>query len=323
MTDYTKRRICSVDELPVSLRSRKGWAELFDLQRSPEPHIHQIEPTNHCPYTCVMCPRSKKMTRKLGYMDMALYHRVIDEITTFSEPVRSKEIELFHFGESLLHPELSAMVAYGAERSLKMVLSVNAPHLSPEKSEELLAAGAYKIILSLDGYDEESYRAIRGKVADYQKAKRHIDHLLQEYALTSSRTKIILRMIQLKENMDYGEQFREHWEGKGVIVELREFFPWTENDLEGLGEYHRYPPFMPCPFPWQYIAIQWDGSVVPCCRDYNGENVIANVRESSLREIWNDEPYIQFRNKHADGDFSGNRICGECMKMYYTDGGAQ
>ena len=320
MFDYTKRKIRSVAELPSSLRSRSGWAEMFELQRSPEPHVHQIEPTNHCPYTCVMCPRSKKMTRELGYMDLDLYQKIVDEIATFAEPVRSREIELFHFGESLLHPELPAMVAYGSAHDLKMVLSVNGPHLTPEKSEQLLAAGAHKIILSLDGHDEESYRAVRGRLADYQKAVRHIDHLLEQHAETASHTKIVLRMIQLKQNMDYGEQFQEHWQQRGVTVELREFFPWTENDLEGLGEYHRYPPYMPCPFPWQYLVVQWDGSVVPCCRDYNGRNSIGNVQESTLRELWNSERYREFRNNHACGDLNARGICIECMKMYYTEG---
>lgn len=320
MFDYTKRKIHSVDELPSSLRSRQGWAELFALRRPSEPHVHQIEPTNHCPYTCVMCPRSEKMTRQLGFMEMDLYRKIIDEVATFSEPVRSMEIELFHFGESLLHPELPAMVAYGAQRGLKMVLSVNAPHLSPEISDQLLAAGAHKIILSLDGYDEESYRSIRGKVAKYDKAEMHINHLLEQHAKTASDTAIVLRMIQLKENMHYGEQFREQWEARGVTVELRAFFPWTESDLEDKGEYDRYPPFMPCPFPWQYVVIQWDGSVVPCCRDYNAENVIGNVADKTLREIWNSDGYKEFRHCHASGELDGNRICTECMRMYYTEG---
>lgn len=69
MIDYTQKRIEKVEDLPASFRSRAGWAELFELQRPSEPHIHQIEPTNHCPYQCIMCPRSTKMTRELGFME--------------------------------------------------------------------------------------------------------------------------------------------------------------------------------------------------------------------------------------------------------------
>ena len=253
-------------------------------------------------------------------MEMNLYKKIIDEIACFSEPIRSKEIELFHFGESLLHPELHEMVAYGSEKNLHMVLSVNCPHLTPPKADAILAANASKIILSLDGYDAASYRAIRGSSADYSQALKHIDHLLRQHAATSSKTEIVLRMIQLKENMDHGEEYRRKWEKRGVTVDLREFFPWTEKELKDLGEFNRYPPFMPCPFPWEYMAIQWDGSVVPCCRDYNGENILGNVTTQSLQEIWNSKPYEDFRTTHAEGAFLENRICTGCMDMYYSEG---
>ena len=129
----------------------------------PEPHLHQIEPTNHCPYTCVMCPRSEKMNRKLGFMEMDLYTKVIDEVAGYSDAARSKEIELFHFGESLLHPGIADMVGYAADRALPITLSVNAPQLNPDLAAELLSRGAHKIIISLDGTDKESYRRIRAR----------------------------------------------------------------------------------------------------------------------------------------------------------------
>ena len=50
--------------LPKALQTRAGWAQLFEHSRTEEPHIHQIEPTNVCPYTCIMCPRHNNMTRE-------------------------------------------------------------------------------------------------------------------------------------------------------------------------------------------------------------------------------------------------------------------
>ena len=84
-------------QLPDVLMSREGWSDLLEDQRTPEPRLHQIEPTNHCPYTCRMCPRTTLMTRPLGFMDFDLYRKVMEEVAGYSEPVRSREIELFHF----------------------------------------------------------------------------------------------------------------------------------------------------------------------------------------------------------------------------------
>ena len=305
---------------PAALSSREGWADFLELQRPREPHVHQIEPTNHCPYTCEMCPRTKHMTRSLGFMDLDLYQKVIDEVATFEAPVRSKEIELFHFGESLLHPHLDRMVAQAAGRGLHAVLSVNAPELVPAVAERMLASGPAKLIASLDGYDAQSYRQIRGNRADFAKAFANLQALARLVREHPTRTEVCIRMIRMHRNADHLARFQEEWEGLGLRVELRPFFPWTEKDLTGLGEVKKYPPFMPCPFPWQYLVIQWDGTVVPCCRDYNAVNVMGNVATQTLREIWNSPTYEAFRRQHRTGCFGGNTFCADCTDLFYDDG---
>jgi hypothetical protein len=32
-----------------ALLSRDGWSNFLESQMTEEPHLHQIEPTNHCP----------------------------------------------------------------------------------------------------------------------------------------------------------------------------------------------------------------------------------------------------------------------------------
>lgn len=315
-------RTIGMASFPSYLRSRSGWAELLELKRTAEPHVHQIEPTNSCPYSCVMCPRPTRMERGVGFMDFALYQKIIDEISGFPEQVRGKEIELFHFGESLLHPRLHEMAGYASDRGLKITLSVNAPELSPRRLEKLLENRPFRIIVSFDGYDEASYRRIRGRAADYGKAVENISYVagLLKSGRGLAGAGITLRIIRLNMNDGRIEGFRREWEDKGVPVEVREFFPWTEKELVTLGALRKYPPYMPCPFPWQYLAVQWDGTVVPCCRDYNGVNPMGNVRDASLREIWNGEPYSRFRGRHRSGEYGGNEFCKGCMEIFYTEG---
>ena len=304
--------------LPSGLHSRKGWAQLFELKRSPEPHLHQIEPTNHCPYSCIMCPRAKFMVRPKGFMDFALYQKVISEVAGYSSTLRNQEIELFHFGESLLHPQIAEMVGYASQKGLKPVLSVNAPQLSPEISEQLLKNKPHKIIISLDGFDEESYRTIRGENADYQKAVQCIDAFIRLYSRGFNATQLTVRMIRLHTNEDHRDEFISLWEKKGVQVELRDFFPWSSKELVGLGHFEKYAPYMPCPFPWKHLVVQWNGDVVPCCRDYNGVNKLGNVNHQSLKEIWNGSSYKAFRERMATGAIESS-LCAECMEIYYTE----
>ncbi|MEI6970371.1 MAG: AMP-binding protein [bacterium] len=304
---------------PGSLQSRDGWAEYLSARRTSEPHLHQIEPTNHCPYSCIMCPRSKLMTRKLGFMEMELFQKVMDEVAGYSEPVRSREIELFHFGESLLHPRIADMVAYASGLSLNVSLSVNAPHLTPEKAEMILASRPSRIIVSMDGTDSESYRTIRGPAADFTRATANIRHLAAAMKRQPAPTHVCLRMIRLKANEAHVDDFRRQWADLGFDVEIREFFPWTEKEMITLGEVEKYPPGMPCPFPWQYLVVQWDGTVVPCCRDYNGINALGNVHDSSLKSIWNGPAAAAIREQHRTGSYGSNELCKDCMAIFYTE----
>lgn len=247
---------------------------------------------------------------------MDLYRRVVEEIATFSPQVREKEIELFHFGESLLHPKLADMVQLGSARGLKITLSVNPPHLTPARATALLAAEPYKIIVSLDGNDAATYRQIRGRAARLDRAVQHLHRLMAIYRETGSRCQLVLRAIRMYENDGQIDAMRHRWEAEGFTFEDREFFPWTESDMTGLGDYRLYPRNMPCPFPWQYMVIQWDGSVVPCCRDYDAANVMGNVRNESLRDIWNGETYRAFRRQHETGVFGSNDFCRDCTAIY-------
>ncbi len=308
-----------IKQYPKALQSRKGWSKYFDLKRPKEPHLHQIEPTNYCPYSCIMCPRSDRMTRPTGYMDLDLYKKVIDEVDSFLEPVRSKEIELFHFGESLFHPDISKMISYASFKGLKIVLSLNSPQLTHDLGIQILKSNPYKIIISLDGYDSKSYKQIRGKAANYEKAVSNIEQFLSNRKIFASDSSVVIRMIKMKLNEHHTDTFKKTWTSKGVDVEIRPFFPWSEKELVELGEFEKLPPFMPCGYPWQYVVVQWNGDVVPCCRDYNAVMTMGNIRDNTLREIWNSVDYEALREQHRTGNYQNNSYCKDCMNIYYTE----
>ncbi|MEI6575301.1 MAG: SPASM domain-containing protein [Bacteroidota bacterium] len=313
-----KVRKLNQSELPSFLKSREGWGKLFEMKRSPYPHLHQIEPTNVCPYHCIMCPRGNEMTRKTGHMDFAVFSKVIEEVATYPDEIKRKEIELFHFGESLIHPLIAEMNEYASSKGLKTLLSVNAIELNQEIAHKLISGKAGKIIVSLDGFDAKSFQEIRGRKIDYDQA---IENIVQADSLIKSMkatTRLTVRMIALNQNMHMTEFFKDFWSSKNIEVEIRPFFPWGEKEMVKLGVYEKYPPFMPCPFAWQYLVVQWNGDVVACCRDYNAENLMGNVKDETLLQIWNGEKYAKFRSSMIAGEY-GNSICGPCMALYYTE----
>jgi radical SAM protein with 4Fe4S-binding SPASM domain len=258
------------------------------------------------------------MRRKKGYMDFNTYSKVINEVATYPDEIKRKEIELFHFGESLLHPQICEMNELASSKGLNTVLSVNAIELTKTIAENLIKGEAGKIIVSIDGFDTESFFKIRGRKINYQKA---IENVLDASSLIKSlngKTNLVVRMIALKQNSHKIDDFKNFWKENDIESEIRPFFPWGEKNMVELGDYEKYPPFMPCPFSWQYLVVQWNGDVVACCRDYNAENKMGNVNEGTLEELWNSGKYTSFRESMINGKYK-NSICQPCMNLYYTE----
>ena len=87
--------------------------------------VDQIELTNRCPYACKMCPRTLDMTRPLGDLPLALFERVIGQLSG-----RQEYVALHHFGESLVHPQIASAVAIATKQGIRTGLSCKPDHCS-------------------------------------------------------------------------------------------------------------------------------------------------------------------------------------------------
>jgi radical SAM protein with 4Fe4S-binding SPASM domain len=86
-----------------------------------------------------------------------------------------------------------------------------------------------------------------------------------------------------------------------------------------------------CSFPWSSVTVLADGSVVPCCFDYDGKCVLGDLNREPLESIWNGSRYRAFRKEHTSGDLSHNPLCGNCeapkspkrygdyLRLYFND----
>jgi MoaA/NifB/PqqE/SkfB family radical SAM enzyme len=81
-----------------------------------------------------------------------------------------------------------------------------------------------------------------------------------------------------------------------------------------------------CPFVAKgSLSIRWDGAASPCLPlmhshpSYLGENrrqsnafSVGNIQQSSLTELWNDQKYVELRQRLQDFDFSPCTFCNSC-----------
>lgn len=278
------------------------------------PEVFQVELTNHCPMTCVMCPRTNNMTRELGYMSADLFQRVVREIKT-----HSSRIFLHHFGDSLVHPELPAFIKYANQHHIKTFLSTNAALLTEERARALVDSGLHELVISLDGVTAETNAAIRGPAArNVENAESRIRFLLDYRRQQGSQKPfIILQFVQQKLNQHECAEWLEKWSAVEGIdrIKVKSFVTWDGQD-ENINALRvgsdRPQTDVVCDKPWTSVTVLWDGRVVPCCFDHDGLYVLGDLREQSLPSIWRGEQAQALRKAHRERNVRGIRLCQRC-----------
>lgn len=297
------------EELDLVFTDRQAahsWLDSGDARRTGRlPKIEQIELTNRCPYTCKMCPRTIEMDRGLGDMSLELFDSIMRQVSGSTE-----FCALHHFGESLLHRGIADAVAIALSHGVRTGLSCNPPSLLPNRAEAILQAGIANLVLSLDSLDPEVYRSIRGRAARLDIADRNLRELVRLRDEGGHQANLTLQMINMHVNNDEAERFLAYCEelgvDRGVVIRL-ERWDFDDDLVAELGE-HTSPGYTePCTRPWNSVAILWDGRVVPCCHDYNGELVLGDLRHETLEEIWDKPASRRFRDRNVE-----MAICAKC-----------
>ena len=272
------------------------------------PFVLHLEVTNKCNLKCRMCPR-ENMEREEGFMEFTLFKKIIDDARG-----KIEFVELYLFGEPLMHRKIFDMIKYCKEAGMHVGLSTNATLLDREKSHALVRSNPDLLILSLDAVTEQSYESIRTR-GNYIKVLENIEYFLRS-KLPASPMHTVVQMIKLKENADEVERFSDFWGNHGVQVHLKPFFTWR-GDIDSINVLKHNTSklselrFGPCDRIWRHFTVFWDGTVVPCHFMYDKKCTLGNIQDKSLSDLWNGSKFLAFREQHIL--HNRNRIpC--CMK---------
>lgn len=294
----------------------RSW--LFDevaRGQPPLPVVDQLELTNHCPMSCIMCPTGTgTMSRPTGFMAADLFRKIVDEVAAGGQQL--KPLTLHNLGESLLHKELPELVAYATAKGLRTEVSGNPGHLRPALYQQLQAAGLTRLVLDIDGLDQETLESIRGKGARGDRAFDWLDEVFAWRRVTKAHEpNLVLQMIGQPRNEDQLDAFLERYGQTGlpgVEAYVKQLDKNTRTGEDGLYHIEKKPRGQLCRAPWKTVVILWDGTVVPCCHDANGAVPLGNVAERSLADIWNDEPVRALRERLRTGDLDAGEPCTTC-----------
>jgi MoaA/NifB/PqqE/SkfB family radical SAM enzyme len=150
------------------MMSRKisNYSQMIRYLRQPAPRVPcypilgSVDPTNLCNLHCPMCSNveSRDLGHPRGKMSLDAFQAIMREVGPWLI-----HLQLYHYGEPLLNPELPEMVRIAAREYLCRVrVSTNlAMPLSDDALRDLLYSGLDTLVVAADGADQETYAKYR------------------------------------------------------------------------------------------------------------------------------------------------------------------
>lgn len=275
-----------------------------------------IELTSRCNYACAGCP-THDLLRGKESMDVELYKSIFDEVGNELE-----RVFLWGYGEPLLHPKIAELLRYADNFSTKKIMSTTGWKLEDLQDIKALTT-LDELIISINGISQKVY-AQHQVYGDLEKVIRGLVRVSP--ILTDSKTRFIMQMVAHKGNLDEisgAEVFARKYgfdmlviKSFNVMDRKKETFdkfvplgtPFSRYQ-NGLNDFPKKPQdgIYPCE---EWIVINWDGSVNPCCWDYKGEYHFGNVREAGVYGVWNNFVASRHRSQIRQREFLD--ICVDC-----------
>ncbi len=267
-----------------------------------------IEPTTSCNLRCPQCPSGlRQFSRPTGMLDMATYKNAIDQLGK-----TLTYLTLYFQGEPYLNPSFLDMVAYASHKNIYTATSTNAHYLDDANCKKTIEFGLDRLIISLDGITEESYKKYRigGQLEKVMEGTRNL--VVWKKKLKSKTPYIIWQFIVFGHNEHEIEDVKKLAKNSGVdhlaFKSAQVYNFETGSDLIPKNDkYSRYS-FSKATFKiknkllnhcwrmWQGCVITWDGKVVPCCFDKDTSYRLGELSQKTFAEIWKGALYEKFRS---------------------------
>lgn len=232
-------------------------------------------------------------------------------------------LNLYFQGEPMLHPQFFRFIEAGS--GIRMTVATNGHYLSRTNSEKLAESGLAKLIVSLDGMDEESYSLYR-RNGDFETVRQGITETAKAIRESGSSLLLEIQFLVNRHNEGQIKEARKFAREAGASLRLKsmqildsaridEWMPVNESFKRYRKANGRYilksRLSNRCLRLWVNPVITWDGRVIPCCFDKDAEHVMGDLKTSSFREIWYGEKYSAFRESVLTGRKS-IEICRNC-----------
>jgi len=289
------------------------------------PYSISIEPTTMCNLKCPQCPTGKQeLTRPKGFISFNSFKIIIDQIYPYL-----LNLFLYFQGEPLLNRDLFKLITYANSKNIFTVTSTNGHYLNEENCKNIVYSKLDKIIISLDGTNQASYKKYR-KNGNFEKVIKGINKLTETKLKLNSKTPFIeIQFIVLKTNEHQINDFKKLCKDlkiNKISLKSAQIYNY-QNDNEFIPNIKKYSRYVKendsweiknklknkCWRLWNSSVITWNGEVLPCCFDKDAKYSFGNVLNQNFKKIIKNEKFYLFANKLLTNRKSID-ICNNCSE---------
>lgn len=295
-----------------------------------------------CMYRCPGCyhTHSAEWEHIFGdkprFMSLDTFKKIVDEMA----PHRTT-LGLYSPGENFLNPDTYDMIDYAESNGCNLECDTTGAPMDPDR---LAAVNPTSVMVSIDGFSQETYGAFR-RNGSFENVLDRVTRLSEAIRKRGSKTRITLKYLVNALTEDEVEEAREYYEGlHNVTFKLDFFLPpasfaeyannrlaasieeyekwrprkmtefdiYVPNEEEGIAQHRvmlegRHGPH--CESLFTTCTLDTDGTVMPCCN--------IDFRSLEIRK----QGLLYFGNFLTDGGilkvFHGERA-NKCREEYYA-----
>lgn len=266
-----------------------------EAHRPDFPFVCSFEFTNRCNLDCLFCAR-QVMTRKLGYLDEGLFHKMMDEFAR-----RGTFLKVNGYGEPMLHPKALDFIRT-IKKTNGLYFTTNATKIDERAAACYVESDLDVIQISFQGVDRQGYES--------QRLHGSYDGLFENIkTLTDIRGDhpypfIHLSTTILDEGPERVERFMEFAFERGVdsvgvgrtdydrVVADMITDDTRKKAIDSLRERQTLEQIPDHTYLYKYIDINWNGKVVSSFFDFNEFVVVGDLNTHTMYEIWNTSPVL-------------------------------
>jgi pyruvate-formate lyase-activating enzyme len=255
-----------------------------------------VEPVNVCNLRCPCCyTGAGGQGRKRSVMSLELYRRLLDELGDYLF-----ELEAYNWGEPLLSPHISTMIAEATARGIATKMNTNfSLPFDAGQAERLVAAGLKTLTVSIDGARQATYEQyrVRGDLHRVLDNCRLI--IAAKRRLGSSTPALNWEFHVFPHNVADHEPVRTMAAELGMtLLTFKGVMPGADWDVDRKWSFCIEPKAIPCAGLWSVGVVNSDGGMAPCRGTFYREDDMGalavrpgELGAATFREVWNGPRY--------------------------------